>query len=107
MPLEWFEWERLIVDECHESLVLGQDGAERQAASETLNIDETGKDKELRGAQRELLGIGQSKRRNAHPRAQVDVGLTGTPLLSSETRITELAALCAAPTSRATRRTGG
>ena len=33
VPLEWFEFERLIVDECHESLVLGEEDAERKAAS--------------------------------------------------------------------------
>ena len=24
VPLEWFTWERIIIDECHESLVMGQ-----------------------------------------------------------------------------------
>ena len=46
-------------------------------------------------AQRELLGIGQADVSQRPLRARRSVwGLTGTPLLSSETRITELAALC-------------
>jgi hypothetical protein len=43
VPLEWFTWERLIIDECHESLVLGQEDAERQAANETHKVEESKK----------------------------------------------------------------
>lgn len=46
-------------------------------------------------AQRELLGIGVPDPARRPLRARRSTwGLTGTPLLSSETRITELAALC-------------
>jgi hypothetical protein len=53
-------------------------------------------DAELRKcAQRELLGIGQPDLSKRPLRVRKSTwGLTGTPLLSSETRITELAALC-------------
>ena len=43
VPIEWFTWERLIIDECHESLVLGQEDAERQAANETEDVHESTK----------------------------------------------------------------
>ena len=94
VPLEWFEFERLIIDECHESLVLGEDDADRQKAS--AKDGEKGAQKEVRKcAQRELLGIGQPDPSRPPFRARKSTwGLTGTPLLSSETRITELAALC-------------
>jgi hypothetical protein len=87
----------LFLQECHESLVLGQEDAERQAANESHAVNETTKDKEMRKcAQRELLGIGQPNAAKRPLRVRRSTwGLTGTPLLSSETRITELAALCA------------
>ena len=94
VPLEWFTFERMVVDECHESLVLGEDDAERKGAS--AFVQEKAMQREKRKcAQRELLGIGQPDvgRRPLRVRRST-WGLTGTPLLSSETRITELASLC-------------
>ena len=38
VPLEWFTFERMIVDECHESLVLGEDDAERKAVSQFVQV---------------------------------------------------------------------
>ena len=94
VPLEWFEFERVIVDECHESLVLGEDDAERKGAS--AFVQEKAMQREKRKcAQRELLGIGQPDMSKRPIRVRRSTwGLTGTPLLSSEARITELAALC-------------
>ncbi|KAL1514920.1 hypothetical protein AB1Y20_004000 [Prymnesium parvum] len=97
VPIEWFTWERLIIDECHESLVMSQEDAERDAAHARVHAKEESKmEKEKRKcAQRELLGIGQADLTRRPLRARKSTwGLTGTPLLSSETRITELAALC-------------
>ena len=94
VPLEWFEWERLVIDECHESLVMG--GEDAEARAQVLGGDETMMQKEKRKcAQRELLGIGQPDPQKRPIRVRRSTwGLTGTPLLSSETRITELGALC-------------
>ena len=94
VPLEWFTFERMIVDECHESLVLGEDDAERKGASAFMQEKAMQREKR-KCAQRELLGIGQADVSKRPFRIRRSTwGLTGTPLLSSETRITELAALC-------------
>ena len=93
VPLEWFEWERLIIDECHESLVMGEEDAEARAS--VLGSESRGQKEKRKCAQRELLGIGEPDPSKRPMRARRSTwGLTGTPLLSSETRITELAALC-------------
>lgn len=74
--------------------MLGEDDAERKGAS--AFVQEKAMQREKRKcAQRELLGIGQPDLSRRPLRARRSTwGLTGTPLLSSETRITELAALC-------------
>jgi len=82
VPLEYFEWERVIIDECHETLVTGK-------SHEVTNEDY--KEKARRGA-REFLGVAQtdpSKRPLIAARGTW--GLTGTPLLETEARVTELA----------------
>jgi hypothetical protein len=85
VPLEWFLFERIIIDECHETLVTGKDASK-------LNDF---KDDAKRGA-REFLGVSQPDASKRPLLAASGVwGLSGTPLLETEARVTELANLCA------------
>lgn len=78
--------QRVIVDECHEPLCMGTDDADEAAISS----------KRSSCAVRELLGIAIPDVHSRPLLAQRAIfGLTGTPLLSSVARITELASLCA------------
>ena len=94
VPLEYFEWERVIVDEIHESLCTTKD--EMKSAKEaSASSDDSGFFQERnRRAGRELLGITE---RNVTRRPLVFrkgiFGLTGTPLLDSSSRVIELANL--------------
>jgi len=82
IPLEYFTWERVVVDECHEMLVTGKG----------FKLDEF-KDTARRGA-REFLGVAQTEISKRPLVAARGVwGLTGTPLLETEARVTELANL--------------
>lgn len=84
VPIEYFTWERIIIDECHETLVSGKD---------ENKIDNFGKSAK-QGA-REFLGVSQTIPSKRPLQAAVGVwGLSGTPLLETEARITELASLC-------------
>ena len=93
MPLEFFEWERIFVDEIHESLCTTKQ--ELGMAKEATADSDSGFFKEKnRRAGRELLGITMkdiSKRPLVYRKAIF--GLTGTPLLDSSNRVTELANL--------------
>ncbi|VEU41203.1 unnamed protein product [Pseudo-nitzschia multistriata] len=83
VPLEYFVWERIVIDECHETLVTNK-GYEVQA-----EFKETAR----RGA-REFLGLSQTNISKRPIVAASGVwGLTGTPLLETEARVTELANL--------------
>lgn len=84
VPLEYVTWERIVIDECHETLV-------------TSSKQETGaadfRAQARRGA-REFLGVSQTDTSSRPLVAAVGVwGLTGTPLLETEARVTELANL--------------
>jgi hypothetical protein len=84
VPLEYFEWERVIVDEVHESLC---------TAKGEISKKDVFTEKKRR-AGRELLGITTkdvSKRPLVYRKAIF--GLTGTPLLDSSDRVIELANL--------------
>lgn len=82
IPLEWFTWYRVVVDEAHEVLVTGK-GFKKDDFKDTAR----------RGA-REFLGVAQTDPKKRPLRATVGVwGLTGTPLLETEARVTELANL--------------
>eukprot|EP00977_Amphora_coffeiformis_P008979 scaffold2033_cov164-Amphora_coffeaeformis.AAC.18 len=84
VPIEYFTWERIIIDECHQTLVTGK-------AHETKDADF--KEKARRGA-REFLGVSQTDIAKRPLVARAGVwGLTGTPLLETEARVTELANL--------------
>ena len=84
VPIEYFTWERIVIDECHETLVTGK----RQ---ETKDADF--KEKARRGA-REFLGVATTDITKRPLLAATGVwGLTGTPLLETEARVTELANL--------------
>ena len=86
VPIEWFVWRRVIIDECHEPLCMGAEDADDSAMSS----------KRSSCAVRELLGIALPDVASRPLLAQRGTfGLTGTPLLSSVARITELASLCA------------
>ena len=86
VPIEYFRWRRVIVDECHEPLCMGADDVDESAMSS----------KRSSCAVRELLGIALPDPASRPLLAQRGTfGLTGTPLLSSVARITELASLCA------------
>jgi len=84
VALEYFEWERVIVDEIHESLCT--------AKGEVAKGDNFTEKK--RRAGRELLGITTKdvKKRPLVYRKAI-FGLTGTPLLDSSDRVIELANL--------------
>ena len=72
VPLEWFQWFRVVIDEAHEVLVTGKG----------FKKDDF-KDVARRGA-REFLGVAQTDPKKRPLRAVVGVwGLTGTPLLVS------------------------
>ena len=93
VPVEYFEWDRLIVDEVHESLCTTK--GEMENAKESAKQSDSGFFKEKnRRAGRELLGITQrdTSRRPLVCRRAV-FGLTGTPLLDSSSRVIELANL--------------
>lgn len=86
VPLEYFEWERIFVDEAHESLC---------TTRAEMNLDTDGIFKEKnRRAGRELLGLTQKDIR-LRPLLfrRAIFGLTGTPLLDSSNRVIELANL--------------
>lgn len=75
-PLEYFQWHRIVVDEVHQALTVeAREKPEQRAA-------------------REMLGVSQS---NSHLRPLRAIrgiwGLTGTPMLSNEARVTEMASL--------------
>jgi len=94
VPLEYFEWHRVIVDEIHESLCTtkGEISAAKEAAQED---DAAGFFKEKnRRAGRELLGITEKNVNNRPLRFRSTMfGLTGTPLLDNCDRVIELANL--------------
>ena len=84
VPLEYFTWERVIVDECHESLVTAN-----KQESEAKDFRHQAR----RGA-REFLGVSHTDASSRPLIARKAVwGLTGTPLLETEARVTELANL--------------
>ena len=88
VPLEFFRWERVIVDEIHESLCTTRADIDE---SEFTNDEFHTRN---RGAAREFLGIAQHNTQKRPLRTRGSVfGLTGTPLLDSENRVTELANL--------------
>jgi hypothetical protein len=93
VPLEYLEFERLFVDEIHESLCTTK--AELDTAKEREKEMGDGFFKEKnRRAGREFLGISQKDitRRPLVFRRSI-FGLTGTPLLDSSSRVIELASL--------------
>ena len=86
VPIEYFEFERIFVDEVHETLC---------TTKGEMELDKDGIFKEKnRRAGRELLGLTQ-KDINRRPLLfrKAIFGLTGTPLLDSESRVIELANL--------------
>lgn len=86
VPLEWFTWDRIVVDECHECLV-------SSAKQDTESRSSEFKAQARRGA-REFLGVGCTDASSRPLLAKKAVwGLTGTPLLETEARVTELANL--------------
>ena len=94
VPLEYFEWERVIVDEIHESLCTTKAEMYRAKAKAEKETSSTMFKERNRRAGRELLGI-TTKDITERPlvfRGSM-LGLTGTPLLDAATRVTELANL--------------
>mmetsp|Transcript_11332 Transcript_11332/g.18750 ORF Transcript_11332/g.18750 Transcript_11332/m.18750 type:complete len:501 (+) Transcript_11332:3935-5437(+) len=92
IPLEYFEYERVFVDEIHECLCTTKD--ELSEAKKNSN-DDTGFHKEKnRRAGREFLGI-TTKNPSQRPLVfrKAIFGLTATPLLDSTNRVIELANL--------------
>ena len=87
IPLEYFEWERLVFDECHEATCPGVGEVEEEDKKVTSH----------RGplAARELMGVATMNLRSDHYIAEKAFwGLTGTPMLSTVERCTELASMC-------------
>lgn len=92
VPIEFFEWDRVFVDEIHESLCTTK--SEIDAAKEKSKDKNNFYKEKNRRAGRELLGIcirDPSKRPLLHRNAIF--GLTGTPLLDSCDRVIDLANL--------------
>ena len=84
IPLEYFTWERIVIDECHETLVTGK----------SQEIDAADFKAQARRGAREFLGVAQTDITKRPLVATTGVwGLTGTPLLETEARVTELANL--------------
>jgi len=93
IPLEYFEWERVIVDEIHECLCTSKD--DMKLAKQATAEDNRGFFQEKnRRAGRELLGV-MTKDTTQRPLVyrKAIFGLTGTPLLDSTNRVVELASL--------------
>ena len=90
IPLEYFVWERVIIDEVHESLCTTKVEVDQSKKNEQFkNFKEKN-----RRAGRELLGIiTRDPRRRPLRFTKAIFGLTGTPLLDSPNRVTELASL--------------
>ena len=91
VPLEYYSWERVIIDEIHESLCTTKQDLEESVFQKE---DDNEFHERNRGAAREFLGIAQhdTQKRPLRTRGSV-FGLTGTPLLDSENRVIELANL--------------
>jgi len=86
VPLEWFTWDRIVVDECHECLV--------STARQDLESKASEFKAQARRGAREFLGVGCTDSTTRPLLAKSAVwGLTGTPLLETEARVTELANL--------------
>jgi superfamily II DNA or RNA helicase len=84
--LEYFEWERVFVDEIHESLCTTK--AEIEASEDKIFKEKN------RRVGRELLGLTEKDiRRRPLLFRRAIFGLTGTPLLDSSSRVIELANL--------------
>ena len=91
VPIEFYEWERIFVDEIHESLCTTK-GELEESKEEKTNMGVEEFTARNRGAARELLGIAQHDPAKRPLRARGAIyGLTGTPLLDSESRVIELA----------------
>eukprot|EP00501_MAST-03F_sp_TOSAG23-6_P000813 GSMAST32.ASY1.ANO1.843.1 assembled CDS len=85
IPLEWFSWTRLVFDECHEATCPPELEAD---------FDEDEGSTKIPLAARELLGLAAEGDAERPLRARGGVwGLTGTPMLSSEDRVIELASM--------------
>ena len=97
VPLEWFRWERVVIDEVHEATCPDPGIFEDEVNDKGKKITKQSQVKTQRMkalAGRELLGVAQSNPNKRPLRARRCVwGLTGTPLLTSEARVTELAAI--------------
>lgn len=93
IPLEFFEFHRIIVDEVHESLCTTRNELKSEKETAEKESGSFYKEKNRRAA-RELLGITQKdiKKRPLVCRRAI-FGLTGTPLLDSSSRVIELANL--------------
>jgi SNF2-related domain len=93
IPIEYFEYHRIIVDEIHESLCTTRN--ELKSEKETADRENGSFYKEKnRRAARELLGITEKDIRKRPLTCRKAIfGLTGTPLLDSSGRIIELANL--------------
>ena len=87
LPLEYFKWERLVFDECHEATCPGVGEIDEEDKKVTTH----------RGplAAREIMGVATMdlKKRPLYCRKGI-WGLTGTPMLSTVERCTELASMC-------------
>mmetsp|Transcript_16313 Transcript_16313/g.28556 ORF Transcript_16313/g.28556 Transcript_16313/m.28556 type:complete len:1878 (-) Transcript_16313:150-5783(-) len=82
-PLEAFLWKRIIADEVHQVLA-----PDKNKQGEQLQ-------KKTPFSAREMLGVTQPEVHLRPLRASRGVwGLTGTPMLSDEQRVTEMAAFC-------------
>ena len=87
LPLEYFQWERLVYDECHEATCPG--------AGEVGEQDTKVSSHKGPLAAREIMGVASMNMGERPLTCRKGVwGLTGTPMLSTLERTTELASMC-------------
>jgi len=93
VPIEYFEWERIFVDEIHESLITKEEVNDEKKTRD-INEKRGFFSEKNRRAGREFLGL-MTKDIGKRPlRFRKGIfGLTGTPLLDNSDRVIELANL--------------
>jgi hypothetical protein len=90
-PLEWVGWHRLVVDEVHEVLCPNWRKSHDDQHGTKKAAEEKGiADKKMRAAT-ELIGVSLPDPKLRPLRARTLWGLSGTPMLDSVQRVTELA----------------
>jgi site-specific DNA-cytosine methylase len=87
IPVEYFEWERVVFDECHEATCPGVGEVGEEDAKVSSHKGPL--------AAREIMGVASVNLKDRPLLCRKGIwGLTGTPMLSTVERTTELASMC-------------